>query len=618
MRRSGREQLKVNPDVMDKLVNNAGEVSIFRSRLEQQNGDLGFNLEELEHTVSRLREQLRNLDIETEAQILFRYERDKEEKNLDVDGEEFDPLEMDRFSTIQHLSRGLMETVGDLSSINELMTSEQRDTETLLLQQSRITTDLQDGLMRTRMVAFSQVVPRLQRIVRQTCRPLNKQANLDVHGAEMELDRNILDRIVAPLEHLLRNAVSHGIETPEQRLAAKKRAAGRIAINLTREGNDVVLSLSDDGAGLDLEAIRARAVKTGLMVGGAQVEDEDLKHFILEHGFSTVHSIDQIAGRGVGMDVVVSEVKQLGGSLEIDSRQGAGTNFTLHLPLTLAITDALLLRIGGEAYAVPYTHVEAVVRVNSDELIACYDGSQDGYFYDEHSYGLKYLGTLLGSGSPNLSEQKKSNPILLVRTGEHRVALHVDDIVGHRQIVVKSVGPQLSSVRWITGGTILGDGKVALILDLSALVRMDAAHTINHEIVAETPVGTDHGLKIMVVDDSITVRKVTGRLLERHGMKVVTAKDGVDALATLQDYHPDVMLLDIEMPRMDGFEVARHMRSSDKLSDIPIIIITSRTGEKHRKLAMELGVKSYLGKPYQEAELIDTIHLVHPINPATK
>jgi len=310
------------------------------------------------------------------------------------------------------------------------------------------------------------------------------------------------------------------------------------------------------------------------------------------------------------MDVVVSEVKQLGGSLEIESKPGAGTSFIIYLPLTLAITDALLLQVGGEVYAVPYTNVEAVVRVSSDELVACYEGSQDGYAYGEHSFRLRYLGALLSKESPNLSEQKKRNPVLLVRAGENRVALHVDDIVGHRQIVVKSVGPQLSTVRWITGGTILGDGRVALILDLSALVRMDAASTVELETEVGEHVEPDHGVKIMVVDDSITVRKVTGRLLERHGMSVVTAKDGVDALATLQDYHPDIMLLDIEMPRMDGFEVARHMRSSENMSDIPIIIITSRTGEKHRNLAMELGVKRYLGKPYQESELMDTIHSV--------
>ncbi len=613
IRRFGREQLRVNPDLMDKLVNNAGEVSIFRSRLEQQNGALGYNIEELKHTVARLREQLRKLDMETEAQILFRYERDKEEGKYDGAGEEFDPLEMDRFSTMQQLSRGLLETVGDLSNINKLLEAEQKGTETLLIQQSRITTDLQDGLMRTRMVSFSQLVPRLQRIVRQTCKPLNKQAEVEVIGADMELDRSILDRMTAPLEHLLRNAVSHGIELPEQRQAMGKPEVGKITIRLTRNGNDVVMSMSDDGKGLDFEAIKERAVKRGLLLEGVTPGEGDLTQFILEHGFSTADKVSQISGRGVGLDVVVSEIKQLGGTMEISSNPGAGTEFTIYLPLTLAITDALLLKVGADVYAVPYTNVDAVVRINKDELQALYEGkdSKGIFTYGENDYTVRYLGALLGSGMPNLAEQKKRSPMLLVRVGTHRLAIHVDDIIGHRQIVVKSVGPQLSTVRWITGGTILGDGRVALILDINALVRKDASHTVDTEEF--TPVTVDdanQGVKVMVVDDSITVRKVTGRLLERHGMEVETAKDGVDALAMLQDYTPDVMLLDIEMPRMDGFEVARHMRNSEQWSGIPIIIITSRTGDKHRKIAMDLGVKRYLGKPYQEADLMDNIQSV--------
>jgi chemosensory pili system protein ChpA (sensor histidine kinase/response regulator) len=358
-----------------------------------------------------------------------------------------------------------------------------------------------------------------------------------------------------------------------------------------------------------MEAIRKRAKKRGLLVEGAEVTNEDLMQFILEHGFSTAKEVSQIAGRGVGMDVVVSEIKQLGGSLDIQSTPGQGTSFIIHLPLTLAITDALLIQLGDEVYAAPPNSVEGVVRIDRDQLQACYEGKQAGYTYAQHTYPIRYLGSIMGTGNPSLSEQKRWFPLLLVRWGEHRVALQVDEFQGHRQIVVKSVGPQLSTVRWFTGGTILGDGRVALILDISALVRMDAAKTkVDREVEVTTAVETSTGARVMVVDDSITVRKVTSRLLERQGMDVVTAKDGVDAVAKLQEFHPDVMLLDIEMPRMDGFEVARHMKNSEELKDIPIIIITSRTGDKHRNTAMELGVKRYLGKPYQEAELMDNIN----------
>ncbi len=609
-RRASREHVRVRSDQLDKLVNNAGEVSIYRARLGQQNGSLGFNLNELEQTVDRLRGQLRNLEIETEAQILFRYERDQDE--VEGPDETFDPLEMDRFSNIQQLSRSLLETVNDLANINEYLEDLQKETDTLLMQQSRVATDLQDGLMRIRMVPFTQLVPRLQRLVRQTCKSLGKQADLEIHGAGGEMDRGILERIVGPMEHLLRNAISHGIELPRKRKKANKPETGLIAIDITREGTDVVLTISDDGKGINVEEIRQRAIQMGMLDGNAEVTDSDVMQFVLEHGFSTADEVTQISGRGVGLDVVESEVKQLSGSLDISSRSGQGTTFIIRLPLTLAISDALLVEIGDEIYAIPHTSIEGVVRVSYEELTNCYEGRQEHYTYIDNDYQVRYLGHLLHTGQPNVSEQQKWFPMLLVRAGDHRVALHIDNVLGNRQVVVKSVGPQLGTVRWISGGTILGDGRVALILDLTALIRTDVVHTPAPEIatIEETNLEPGAGRLVMVVDDSITVRKVTGRLLERHGMHVITAKDGVDAVAQLQEQHPDIMLLDIEMPRMDGYELARHMRSSEDLSDIPIIMITSRSGKKHRNMAIDLGVKRYLGKPYQEADLLDNIYNV--------
>jgi len=603
-----KSRIRVRAELLDRLVNNAGEVSIFRARLEQQNGDLSFNLSELDQTVSRLRDQLRNLEIETEAQILFRYEREKETDEEDVE-KAFDPLELDRFSNMQQLSRSLIETVNDLASIKELMEELTRDNETLLLQQFRVATDLQDGLLRTRMVPFSQVIPRLHRVVRQTCNQLGKNASLEVQGTEGEMDRGILDRILAPLEHLLRNAVSHGIESPRERSVAGKDKTGIILLSLEREGTDVLITVADNGAGLKLENIRRRAIEKGLLSSHAEIPDNDLMQIILEPGFSTMDEVTQISGRGVGMDVVVSEIKQINGSLEIASEPGQGTSFTIRLPLTLAISDALLLHMGEDIYAVPHASIEGVVRIAVSDLQAYYDGDQEDFSYAGRDYTVRYLGSMLGTSSPNLADQKKKwLPMLLVRSGEHRVALQVDDLMGNRQIVVKSVGPQLSSVRWITGGTILGDGRVALILDVNALVRTVVVQPLAQIEEPQPEQAVSTAPTIMVVDDSITVRKVTARLLERHNMNVITAKDGVDAVEQLQDQIPDLMLLDIEMPRMDGFEVARHMRNSPHLEGIPIIMITSRTGDKHRNLAFKLGVKGYLGKPYQEIDLLRDIN----------
>ena len=599
---TGTERVRVSSEALDQMVNNAGEVSIYRARIEQQNNSFAFNLGELGQTIDRLRSQLRDLELETEAQILSRHEREGESRA------DFDPLELDRYSTIQQLSRALSETVEDLSNLGQSLSELSRDTDTLLLQQARVNTDLQDGLLRTRMVKFSSRVPRLERVVRQTSHSVGKQAGLKVIGGGEDMDRAILERMMSPLEHLLRNAVSHGIEDANTRLANGKPAQGLITLHLAREGSDVVLTLADDGAGLDRARIRAKAVERGLLDEDAAVDDDDLYQLILQHGFSTAQELSQVSGRGVGMDVVLTEVKQLGGTLEIDSQPGRGTGFTIRLPFTLAITDSLLVTLGDDIYAVPHSSMDGVVRIPVDELRAIYGGEQPVFRYDQRDYNVRYLGTMLGVQAPHISEGTRWLPLLLVRSGEHRVAIQVDSLLGNRQIVVKSVGAQLSTVRWFTGGTILADGQIALILDVNSLVRMDSAQQL--VAPAETSVPVSKGVSVMVVDDSITVRKVTSRLLERHNMHVITAKDGVDAVTLLQEQHPDVMLLDIEMPRMDGYELARHMRSTPELSDIPIIMITSRTGDKHRSRALELGVKRYLGKPYQEAELLENIYTV--------
>jgi len=602
--RTKQEQVRVASELLDRLVNHAGEVSIYRARLEQQNSSFAFTLDELEQTVDRLRSQLRQLEIETEAQILYRYEQDKETDELH---ESFDPLELDRFSTMQQLSRSLMETVNDLTNIKDVLGEMNRDTDALLLQQSRVATDLQDGLLRTRMVPFSQIAPRLHRLVRQTCRALGNKAELRVYGADQEVDRTILERMVAPLEHLLRNAVSHGIESPQVRKLQGKPETGKISIYLGREGTDVVLNVSDDGAGVDLAAVRARAIERGLLDPAAVVTDDDILHFVLASGFSTAKELTQISGRGVGLDVVNSELKQLGGSMDIESQSGRGSNFMIRLPLTLAISEGLLAQVSDEVYAIPFASIEAVVRVGYSELERFYQHNA-ALEYAGREYQVRYLGGILGADAASFPEGRKWFPVLLVHSGEHRIALQVDDVLGNRHIVVKSVGPQLTGIRWITGATILGDGRIALILDLPAMVRMEALKPVTPtRLVAEE---VEEGATVLVVDDSITVRKVTSRLLQRHNMTVLTAKDGMDAIAQMQERIPDVMLLDIEMPRMDGFEVARHMRNTAELKKVPIIMITSRTGEKHRQRAMDLGVKRYLGKPYQEGELLDSIYSV--------
>jgi chemosensory pili system protein ChpA (sensor histidine kinase/response regulator) len=599
-----QELIRVRSDLLDSLVNNAGEVNIYHSRLAQQISAFGFNLNELDQTVVRLRNQLRKLEIETEAQILFRYEQEKDKAE-----EDFDPLELDRYSTIQQLSRALGESVSDLVSIKDILVDHVKDTDTLLLQQSRVSTDLQEGLMRTRMVQFSGLAPRLRRIARQTANELDKKVELLVSGESSEVDRSVLDRMVAPLEHMLRNAISHGIESPDQRQEGGKPETGTIHISVEREGSEIVIRVEDDGLGIDLEAVRKKALRQGLIKENDKLSNHELMQFILESGFSTAGQVTQISGRGVGMDVVNSEIKQLGGVLSIDSTRGKGTVFTVRLPFTLAINKALLVHSGDEMFAIPLASIEGIVRLTAAELKAKYALKTPTYEYVANDYKLKHLGVLLGICQPMLLNPHEMFPVLLVRAGEHRAALQIESIVGNREIVVKPVGPQISRARGISGATILGDGRVVLILDVAGLMRIGSG--VHLVYMSEQPEETSESEKVhrvMVVDDSITIRKITTKMLERNNFAVLTAKDGLDAINQLQDIKPDLMLLDIEMPRMDGYELATHMRNNDALKSIPIIMITSRTGEKHRQRAREIGVNKYLGKPYQESDLLENIH----------
>jgi chemosensory pili system protein ChpA (sensor histidine kinase/response regulator) len=589
---------RVSAELLDQLLNNAGEVSISRSRLEQQLGSIEFNLGELSRTVTRLKEQLRKLEMETEAQILHRHENETGHR------QEFDPLELDRYSSIQQFSRALAESANDVGSIQGLLENLIAEAQNLLQQQSRTVTELQNGLMRTRMVSVQRHVQRLARIVRQAASDTGKRAELIVEGASGELDRQVLERMLPPFDHMLRNAVVHGIESPAERRAWGKDETGHIHLSLKREGAEVIVEVRDDGAGMNLSAIRAKGLELGLIRADQVLSDEDVMQLVLEPGFSTASALTQQAGRGVGMDVVAVEVKKLGGALHMESQPHRGTHFTIRLPFTLAISHALVVRTGDEYYALPLPTVEGVVRLTRDEVLTHLRSDTASYNHGGQKYRLQPLPLYVGLEPSPLPDGDVTIPVVLVRAGEHSTGLVADELIGSREIVVKPVGPQISGIRGISGATVLGDGRIVIILDIGALVRAEWRGRTTPIVTRDR---TDRRTFALVVDDSITVRRVTQRLLERNGMRVMTARDGMDAVALLAENVPDVILLDIEMPRMDGYEVAAHVRNDPRLRDVPIIMITSRVGEKHRARAIELGVNDYLGKPYQESQLIDAI-----------
>ncbi len=633
-----QEMIKIAAPVLDELVNLAGETSIARGRVEQQVSEFGFSLDEMEGTIQRLQDQVRRLGIETEAQVVFR--RDQIEASAHI--ADFDPLEMDRYSQLQQLSRALQESASDLQDLKGTLLDKSRDAEALLLQQSRINTDLQESLMRTRMVPFSRLVPRLRRIVRQVGNELGKPVHLQLDNVEGEMDRTVLEKIIAPLEHMIRNAIDHGIEAADEREKKGKSRDGNIELTFGREGGDIVLRLADDGRGLDIKAIREQALARQLLLPEAQISDQEIMQFIFQPGFSTSRKVTQVSGRGVGMDVVSSQVRQLGGTISIHSQADMGTEFIIRLPFTVSVNRALMIRNSDDLYALPLNTINGVVKMDVQELAHYYQDPNARFKYARTDYKICYLGTLLNSqAKPPLDTITDSVPLVLVHSDKQAYAVHVGSLEGSQEIVVKSLGIQFGDVMGLSGVTVLGDGRVVVILDLLTLLRAqesvpvltqrygaeELAETVDGEpdsapatvsatgsgSPSVTPpaevAGADDRIKtVMVVDDSVTVRKVTGRFLEREGFHVVTAKDGVDAMRLLQDTVPDLMLLDIEMPRMDGFEVARLVRSSSRLKHLPIIMITSRTGEKHRERALATGVNKYLGKPYQEEVLLKEVN----------
>jgi chemosensory pili system protein ChpA (sensor histidine kinase/response regulator) len=618
---------KVNPNqsvrvrslLLDRLVNQAGEVIITRARLDARLGQLRGSLGELTGNLDRLRQQLRDVELQAETQMQSRMALSK-----DV-AASFDPLEFDRFTRMQELTRMMAESVNDVATVQRNLQRSIEGTEDDLIAQARQARELQRDLLRTRMVEFESISERLYAVVRQAGKDAGKQVKLDIVGGTIDMDRGVLDRMTPAFEHLLRNSVAHGIEEAAAREQAGKPASGTITVQVGHEANDVFVQFSDDGAGLNLERIRAKAVANGLVADGAQVSDAEAAQLIFSPGFSTATQVTELAGRGIGMDVVRSEVNALGGRIETSTETGYGTTFKLVLPLTTAVTQVVMLRMGELIIGVPANLVEIVRRIKLAELEAAYQAN--AYEYAGEAVPFYWAGALLQASAASREPPTKTLPVAIFRSAGRRLAAHVDEVLGNQEVVVKNLGPQLARLPGLAGMSVLASGAVVLIYNPVALAAVygDQARALRATVLqadgspkpalAQGPqdalpslgAGVVQVPMVLVVDDSITVRRVTQRLLQREGFRVVLAADGLQALERLAEERPAVILSDIEMPRMDGFDLARNIRADEKLRDIPIIMITSRIAEKHRDHAKELGVNHYLGKPYSEDELMGLV-----------
>ena len=610
-RAAAGQAVRIRSQLLDSLVNQTGEVMMTRSRLESGVGQLRASLGDLTGNLERLRQQLRDIELQAELQMQSRLAQTKDAERS------FDPLEFDRFTRVQELTRMMAESVNDVATVQRNIERTLDGAEADLVAQARQARELQRDLLRTRMLEFETIAERLYRVVRQASKESGKQVKLDISGGSIEMDRGVLDRMTPAFEHLLRNAVAHGIEMPDAREASGKPAAGTITIRLQQDGNDVSIAFSDDGAGLNRARIREKALALGLITAEQGLSPEDLVNLVFMPGFSTAAQVTELSGRGIGMDVVRSEVLALGGRIESTFNPGQGTHFTLVLPLTTAVTQVVMLRVGRLVFGVPSNVVEQVRRTPLDELNRAYaDGS---YSYNGEVLPFFWAGALMQTSAHSDESVAKTASVLVLRSAQQRLAFHVDEVLGNQEVVVKNLGPQLSRLPGLSGMTVLASGAVVLIYNPVALASVygpQARRLQSSQPQAGVSAGSPGMLAdriasqvplVLVVDDSITVRRVTQRLLRREGYRVALAVDGLQALDQMRAEAPAVVLTDIEMPRMDGFELVRTIRTSAAWKDLPVITISSRTADKHRQMAKELGVNHYLGKPYGEEELLSLI-----------
>lgn len=556
------EYIRIKSDILEKMSNLSVESSIARLNLQHEIGIIGRTLNDIKKELSSKSEGLGNITPE--------------------------------------------EDISKLSSYIKVMTDAYAQTETLLTYQARRISELQTRLQESRLVTFQSILPRINTIVRQVSNELNKKVNLNIVKTEGEIDRSNLEHLLPALEHILRNAIDHGIERIEVRKSLNKSEAGNINLSLSRSGTFVHIEIKDDGSGIDVEKIKQKAISLGLVSKDNLITDEQAIQFIFEPGFSTKEAISQISGRGIGMDVVNSIIKEMGGSISIHTQKNQGTKIYIRIPFTFSLNRVLLVKVGEQSFAIPLSYIEGIVQVNLEELTNAFLKKKPTFQYGYRSYHLYDLGDLISE--PSILKEKNI-PIIILKSPEFPMAIKVDHVIASRDIMVKSLGAQFKLVPNWSGATIMPDGKVLLVLDIPALCFQASAGLTRGLVKNRTSslTKTKRKIKILVVEDSVTLRAFAKNLLEKFQYEVVTASDGVQGLETLIHDIPDLILTDIEMPHMDGFTFMAEVKKRDPLKNIPIIVVSSRTNEAFKNKAKLLGAQGYLGKPYVEEDLIDLI-----------
>lgn len=589
---------------LDELVNLASEQIIALSAFDQKLDAFLSTVAELDRSRTRLRETARNLEVGYEVTSIQGAGGGVVPAVPHGGGDafgDFHALELDRYSEFNLMIRALSESAVDIGEIYSGLQTFHSDFDGYVTRQRVLLSELQGKLMQIRMAPMSVMTTRMRRAVREVADALGKKVRLTLRGEGIELDRVIWEKLADPLLHILRNAVDHGIETPGERVRAGKPETGVIAVTASREGNQVLIRIRDDGAGLDFHAIRRRA---GEVLGdeAAAMGDEELLALLFMPGFSTRRDVTEISGRGVGMDVVKSNIEELKGTVRIAPAEGgSGTVLTVRIPLTLAVIRAILCTAGGQTFAVPLNEISDILRVYPENRI---HEPMESVRVGDEIFPLYHLCRVLGLPDAAPAQPRGEHPIVLkIVTPQGTAAFAVDALLGQREIVIKSLGSHLHYVKGISGATVMGDGRLVPILNVGELFSGEAG-----AMPDEVPGAAGAPLEILIVDDSVSVRQVVARLLEGQGWKTSFARDGQEALDRLSALTPDLIVLDVEMPRMNGYEFLSARRSHPAYRKIPVIMLTSRSTAKYREKARGLGADGYVVKPFNDQEFLHLIH----------
>ncbi len=603
--------LRVPAPVVDEMLRLAGETLISNSQIQERLRTTTRQAEGIKQQIQTFQQLVAELEHLVDVRGVAAPERDARNKG------DFDPLEFEHFSELHTVTRRLVEAANDAQQMQVQVNEQLHTLGDLLEVQQRLHMDSQHAVIRTRLVPVSSVVSRLQRSVRQTCRLLDKQVSLDIKGEHTSIDSNVLNELMDPLMHVLRNAVDHGIEAPDARAAAGKPAAGRIELSFERAGNTILVRCKDDGAGLDYAAIRRIAEGKGMLEPEREPSPDELARLILVNGFSTRDDTTQVSGRGIGMDVVYSKVLDMKGTLALNSERGTGLTVELRLPATLLSAHTLVVRHRDKLIAVSSHGVEDIHYITVDQIEQV--GNQRVYRVGDTVHTLVKLETLLDLPGDRREVDRLGFPVLLTRTDSGATkGVLVQEIINGREVVLKNFGRYVPKIQGTVGAVILGDGSVAPVVDLVELLRTPAQHQQRGQLAAANAraggAAEDHGgaLTALVVDDSLSARRAASKVMQDAGYSVRTAIDGLEAVGMLQRFVPSVMLVDMEMPRMNGIELTAHVRDSERTRSVPVIMITSRSTEKHKQMGREAGVDVYLTKPFSDDVLIEHVErLVH-------